>query len=249
MDDLITAIIIDDEKAARDGLEFLILDNLPEIRILEKVDNAIDGLNYIITLKPDLVFLDVEMPGKSGLDLIKDLKIHQIQTTVIFVTAFNEYAIDAIKFAAFDYLLKPVDIKELKSAISRYKSETQKQNLNDKIDRLYSKLHARKIKLLSRNKYIFVDPNNIIYCEADGNYCFVNLIDESQEYVTMQIGKLEKVINEEFLIRASRTFLINLNYITEINPKNKSVKLQFNSKEIELIASRKGMNRLSKQSS
>jgi DNA-binding LytR/AlgR family response regulator len=189
------------------------------------------------------------MPGKSGLDLMKDLKLNQVETTIFFVTAFNEYAIDAIKFAAFDYILKPVDIDELKIAINRYKCEKQKQNLNDKIDLLYSKLNARKIKLLSRNKYIFIDPNDIVYCEADGNYSFINLIDETKEYVTMQLGKLEKVINEDFLVRASRTFLINMNYITEINPKTRSVKLQFDDNEIELVASRQGINKLSKQCS
>jgi DNA-binding LytR/AlgR family response regulator len=249
MSDLITAIIIDDEKDARDGLAFLIAEHIPEIQVLDKIDNAEEGLQKIISLKPEIVFLDVEMPGKSGLDLMKDLKLNQVETTIFFVTAFNEYAIDAIKFAAFDYILKPVDVDELKIAVNRYKCEKQKQNLNDKIDRLYSKLNARKIKLLSRNKYIFVDPANIVYCEADGNYCFINMIDKTQEYVTMQLGKLEKVIHEDFLIRASRTFLINLNYITEINPKTRIVKLQFDSNEIELIASRQGMKILSKQCS
>ncbi|MCB2206651.1 MAG: LytTR family DNA-binding domain-containing protein [Bacteroidetes bacterium] len=249
MNNSITAIIIDDEKDARDGLAFLISENIPEIQVLEKIDNAEEGLQKIISIKPEIVFLDVEMPGKSGLDLMKDLKLNQVETTIFFVTAFNEYAIDAIKFAAFDYILKPVDIDELKIAINRYKCEKKKQNLNDKIDLLYSKLNARKIKLLSRNKYIFIDPNDIVYCEADGNYCFINLIDETQEYVTMQLGKLEKVIQEDFLVRASRTFLINMNYITEINPKNRSVKLQFDDNEIELSASRQGMNKLSKQCS
>ncbi len=248
MDKLITAIIIDDEKDAREGLEALILENTPEIRILGKVDNASDGLNQILSLTPDLVFLDIEMPGKSGLDLVKDLKIHQIQTTVIFVTAFNKYAIDAIKFAAFDYLLKPIDILELKDAINRYKCEVHSLNLNDKIERLYAKLNVKKTKLLSRNKYIFIDPHDVVYCEADGNYCYINLINDTQEYVTIQLGKLEKLLDEEFLVRASRTFLININFVKEINPKTKIILLHVDGRDIEIKASRKGMHIINEQS-
>ncbi len=249
MNNLITAIIIDDEKDAREGLEALILENTPEVRILGKANNASDGLNQILSLKPDLVFLDVEMPGKSGLGLVKDLKINQIQTTVIFVTAFNKYAIEAIKFAAFDYLLKPVDTLELKDAINRYKCEVHALNLNEKIDRLYAKLHAKKIKLLSRNKYIFIDPHDIVSCEADGNYCYINLLHNEQEYVTMQLGKLEKILDEKFLVRVSRTFLINISFIKEINPKSRTVLLQVDDDEILIKASRQGMNRLNKQCS
>lgn len=118
----ITCIIVDDEREARDRNEYL-LKMFKEIRIIAKIGDSDIAITKIIKHKPDIVFLDIEMPRKNGFDIVKEVKQNNIFTTFIFVTAYNQYAVTAIKKAAFDYLLKPIDIDELKETIERYKSD------------------------------------------------------------------------------------------------------------------------------
>jgi len=116
---IINAIIIDDEKEACDRLESL-LNNFKNVKVIAKIENAEYGIKKILELIPDIVFLDVEMPGKSGFDVAHEVRKQNVNSTFIFVTGYNQYAIKAIHNAAFDFLLKPVDIDELKETIERF---------------------------------------------------------------------------------------------------------------------------------
>ncbi len=120
----IKVVIIDDESRALNRMKIL-LNNFPEVEVMEQFDNAELGIDFIIKHEPNLVFLDIEMPGKTGLELAEDINKNNLETKIVFVSAHEHYAIKAIKNYAFDYLLKPVNIDELKSTIERYKAKLQ----------------------------------------------------------------------------------------------------------------------------
>lgn len=145
----ITSIIIDDEQEAGDRLESL-LNKIPGVRVLLKERNPDAGINEIIRLSPDLVFIDVEMPGKSGFDVVNEIREKKIFPNFIFVTGYDQYAIKAIRNAAFDFLLKPVDIDDLKEAVNRFillQKEKQKNLLPEKLKSQYS-LSDREIEIV-----------------------------------------------------------------------------------------------------
>ena len=145
----ITCIIIDDEKEACDRLERL-LGLIPGISVLTTETNPDMGIDEVVKLCPEIIFLDVEMPGKNGFDVVKEITKHGLFPTFIFVTGYNQYAIKAIRNAAFDYLLKPVDVDELKEAVKRFviaKEEKQKIILPEKLKTNYS-LTDREIEIV-----------------------------------------------------------------------------------------------------
>lgn len=145
----IRCIILDDEIEACDRLES-ILKNIENIEVDAKIVNADEGIKRIVELLPDIVFLDVEMPGKSGFDVVKDVRAQKINPTFIFVTGYNQYAVKAIRNAAFDYLLKPVDLDELKEAIERFrcaKEEKEQYRIPEKLKTKFS-LTPREIEII-----------------------------------------------------------------------------------------------------
>jgi len=146
---IINCIIIDDEIEACDRLESL-LKNIENIEVDAKIVNTDEGIKRIVELSPDIVFLDVEMPGKSGFDVVKEVRTQKINPTFIFVTGYNQYAVKAIRNAAFDYLLKPVDLDELKEAIERFrcdKAEKEQYRLPEKLKTEFS-LTPREIEII-----------------------------------------------------------------------------------------------------
>lgn len=145
----INCLIIDDEVEACDRLES-ILNKIENVKVIAKHTNSEIGISEVINLYPDIVFIDVEMPRKSGFDIIKEIKEQKVFPTFIFVTAYNQYVIKAIRNSAFDYLLKPVDIDELKESINRFKETMRakhKYNLPKKLKSLYA-LTDREIEII-----------------------------------------------------------------------------------------------------
>ena len=120
----IKVVVVDDEKRALNRMKVL-LGNFKDIELLEQIDNSTDAINYIVKNEPDLVFMDIEMPGISGLEIAEEINKNHLDTKIVFITAYEHYAIKAIKKGAFDYLLKPVNIDELKETFERYKAKWQ----------------------------------------------------------------------------------------------------------------------------
>lgn len=146
---IITCIIIDDEIEACDRLESLIV-KVENLKVVAKTTTTMDGLTAVVKLQPDIIFLDIEMPGMSGFDVIKKIRDEKLDPNIIFVTAYDQYAIKAIRNAAFDYLLKPVDIDELRGAIKRYRKkekESQRLFLPEKLKSKYG-LTDREIEIV-----------------------------------------------------------------------------------------------------
>ena len=235
----ISAVIVDDEEDARDILERQ-LNRVGDINISGKASNVDEALDMIIKLNPDIVFLDIQMPEKDGFELVKELKKFNIKTTVIFVTAHNEYAINAVKIAAFDYLLKPVVFDELKEAIFRFRCEKKQESDESKIDVLLETLGKQgKICFNTRTGYIYISPEEIVFCQADVNYTEINFSQSRKEVVTVNIGKVEELLNQSKFFRISRSHLINTDYLVKADRKTKTCELYKDNEKFKVPASPK----------
>ncbi len=175
--DRIKALIVDDEKTARDGLAAIISREHPEIELAGQAGGVEEGYRQIAELNPELVFLDIMMGDGSGFDLLK--KFEKINFKVIFFTAFDDYTLEAIRFSAFDYLLKPVNTRELKDALQRFnESRSGNDDLKIKMQAFISNFNEgakskKKIVLKTTDSIYLVPVTEIIRCEAYNNYSWV----------------------------------------------------------------------------
>ena len=234
----IRAIIIDDEQDARDVMQNL-LKKIPEVQVVSICDGAETGLEAILQNKPDLIFIDIKMPRKSGMDVVKELSEKQVKTTVVFVTAYDEYAIQAIKLSAFDFLLKPVDPDELHQVIRRFQVEKLQEEFDRKIAILLNQFkQPDKIRLNSRMGFILVNPLDIIYIQADGNYSEINFSKDRKELVTQQLGILLELLPATKFFRASRSTLINLDYLRKVDRRTRICELERNGEIFQVPVSR-----------
>src|SRR2546423_4223744 len=172
---MLTAIIIDDERKGRIALRQKLNDYIPAVKLIGEAENGEDGLKLINELHPQIVFLDIEMPGMDGFNMLKKLPTKNFH--IIFTTAYDHYAIKAIKYAAFDYLLKPVDIEELRSTIDRAENSLLQNHTTKKLEVLEQNLHSRsslnKIAIPSLEGLLFFNINDIIHLEAQSNYTVI----------------------------------------------------------------------------
>jgi two-component system LytT family response regulator len=212
-----TCLIIDDEKLARELLREYLAD-FPDIEVLGECSKGSEAVEQIDKLKPDLIFLDVQMPGMTGFDVLDEI---QHMPYVIFTTAYDHYAIKAFEKNAVDYLLKPIDLERFKLAVERaqQRQKTETSNIED----LLSSMHVPKTRA-SYESHIFVQKSeklfnlpveDIIYLEASGDYTIISA--KNDQYVSSSgIGKLEEIMNPDIFIRVHRSTIINVNYLKEI---------------------------------
>lgn len=206
----IHAVILDDEKDPGLLLENLLTKH-PVVKILGRFRDPDEGVRSIVSLKPDMVFLDIRMPGKDGFQVLDELRnTPGVAPTVIFTTAFEEYALKAFEYAAFDYLLKPVEPDRLAEVLTRYQKLHEGQ-FAAKAGSLLSTI--KKLVFRSHTGIIFVDPSDIMYCQAEGNYTNLYFSPTEKETITVQLGQLECQLRDYHFFRTSRSFLINLTYL------------------------------------
>jgi len=211
---MIKALIIDDEAKARQGLRLVLEKYCPEVEILGLCESPQIGLEKINELQPDLVFLDVQMPKMSGFDLLE--RIRNINFEVIFVTAYDRYAIKAIKFSALDYLLKPIDVDELISAVQ--KISKKRKNSTIKYQSLLNnvKIDEKKLSRLaipSDNEIIMQPIEDIIYCEADSSYTTLHLINDKRITVAKTLKEFENMLSETDFCRIHHSTLVNITHV------------------------------------
>ncbi len=242
----LTAIIVDNEKDARDGLEKLIINKVPEIEVINKAANAPDALALVIDKHPDLLFLDIQMPLYNGFWLADKLKNFENGTGIIFITAYDEYAIEAIKHAAFDFLTKPVSSEELGKAVYRFMTnkDKEKEKVSEKLSLLSDFFSKTKIKLHTQTGFIMVKPEDIIYCEANGNYCNIYLTNGKKELISLQLGIVEEKLPKDNFLRINRSVTINLDYLDSFNRKTMTVRLANVLQKYDFHTSRSGARKL-----
>ncbi len=207
-------IVIDDERLAREELKFLLKD-YHEIEIIEEAKNGAEGIEKIKTLKPDLVFLDISMPEMNGFEMLKQLD--EIPK-VIFVTAYDEYAINAFEVNALDYILKPVDPVRLEEAIKKLnqKEEDFTSQFEGVIPRNERALTlSDSVFIKDGEKCWFIELSKIRMFESDGNYVKV-YFDNFRPLVLRSLNSFEERLDPEFFFRANRKFIINIKWISHI---------------------------------
>lgn len=229
--DTISCIIVDDSPEAVQLLTTL-LSEIPYIQLLGTAHSAADALPLIIQLQPDLLFLDVEMPGKTGFELVEELRKVNTLPIIIFTTAYEKYAINAIRCAAFDYLLKPVDPAELKHVVALALARQQQLEHEYKAERLSRHLKRQnRIKLPNRNGFALIDTDDIFYVEADWNYSTLYIAGRKCETVSMNIGSLENILPPDRFFRISRSIIIQIKCLQLVDRKKKQCLLKFGDEE------------------
>ncbi len=217
---LIKAIIIDDEKNNIDNLAILLKKFFPELNIIGEATDAVYGEMLILQYKPDIVFLDIQMPGKSGFDLLASLSVYDFQ--LIFVTAFDQFGIQAVKFSAIDYLLKPVKEEELQKAVQKAITRSLEKKQNKQLENLLYLLQDRqpkdnhRIALPSSKETRFVRTKEIIRCESSNNYTTFYISNGESIITSKPIFEYEEVLQEYGFIRCHQTHLVNKRYIKSL---------------------------------
>jgi two-component system LytT family response regulator len=234
MEDIIKAIIVDDESEARDLLAAL-LEDYENISVTAQLSSVDEAIAFIATNPPDLVFLDIQMPKKNGFDLAIALRNLNIKTHIIFVTAYDQYAIQAVKHAAFDYLLKPINEEELRDTINRFQAKKPKTGIVDKIDDLLVVINDnfRKKRFNTRSGFIMLNYSDILYMDADGNYSKIFLTNGTQEIVTQSLGQMEEELPANNFFRINRSIIINTKYLARVNRRNRTCVISFGEKYID----------------
>jgi len=213
---MIKAIIVDDELGARESLSKMVEKNCKQIEIIGKADSMKTAYDLISTLNPDLVFLDIEMPKGNAFDLLEKFK--QIDFHIIFTTAYDHYAIKAIKFSAVDYLLKPIDPEELVMAVNKLENKLgQKTELNQQFKTLLSNVRSesklKKVGIPDGDGLVFIDLADIIRCESDGNYTYFILTSGKKIIASRTLGEYEQLFADENFCRVHRSHLVNLVHV------------------------------------
>jgi len=228
-------MLVDDEQEALDLLGFF-LAKYEQFKVVAKASNVDKAIQLLKETDPDLVLLDIQMPDKDGFQFIEEMNGLGFNPGVIFVTAFENYAIKALRNSAFDYILKPVKFDELLIAIERFTEKRGNQN-----DVQYAKLLSilkqsspGKVKLNTRSGYILLSPEEIVHCKADGNYTHIQLLSEKIEIVAQNLGSIEKILEKHRFFRVSRSYLINLDYLSRVNRKTSTCSLEFNGREVQI---------------
>ncbi len=212
---MLKAIIVDDVRKIRESLKDLLEKYCPDVTIIAEAENVSDALIKINHHQPDLVFLDVEMPDGSGFDLLQ--KLTKINFKIIFITAYEEYAVKAFKHSAVDYLLKPVDKEELIEAIKKAKNVLEKEHAELKLQALFSlidktKNETRKIILKTQESIYSINISDIVHCESEKNYTTFNLNDGQKIVVSTTLKEYEDLLTSFGFFRSHQSHLINLSF-------------------------------------
>lgn len=239
MPNRIKALIIDDEVSCRKSLKRMLEEYCPEVEILGEASSAEQAYQQIERLNPNLLFLDVEMPYGTGFDLLKQLP--KVDFEVVFVTGFDHYALQAIKYHALDYILKPVDIDELIEAIGKVKYQLSKKIDTERIEQLLMNLQGqnaqqKQIAITHTDGREFIPVSEIIFCKADGACTWFFLKNNRKVISSKNLGEYEKILpkpdmqSEDCFFRIHYRYLINLNAIYKYNNLSKYVEMKDGNK-------------------
>jgi len=211
-----TAILIDDESNSRNALLQKLKTNCPGISIVAECENGEQGIAAIEKQKPDIVFLDVEMPRMNGFVMLQQLKRRNFE--LIFTTAYDQYAIQAIRFSALDYLVKPIEVKALKEAVDKVRERRQSEIPNQRIETLLYNLvneknQSNRIAIPSQDAIQFVQLEDIVYLEAESNYTSIHLQDAARIFVAKTLKEFEDLLPTTHFVRIHHSYIININHM------------------------------------
>jgi two-component system LytT family response regulator len=214
---MIQSIVIDDEQHCIRSILSDLQQYCPSIEVLDACSSAKDGIMAIKKLKPDLVFLDVEMPWMNGFEMLEILG--EINFSIIFTTAHDEFAAKAFRISAVDYLLKPIDANDLKTAVQKVEQKMEEggsmQHISNLLRNMRQSSADQKIALPQREGYEFVDISTIIYCQAEGAYTKIFIDEKKPMLISRTLGDVEELLSPEIFQRIHHSTLVNVSYITQ----------------------------------
>lgn len=217
---MISSIIIDDEEHCIRALQNDLQKNTPFVEVIDTCNSAKAGILSIKKYNPDLIFLDVEMPWMNGFEMLEILGDRRdINCSIIFTTAHDEFAAKAFRISAVDYLLKPIDANDLKSAVQKVEKKLEEGSSFQHITNLLRNIHQpsgnQKIALPQREGYEFIDVSSIIYCQAEGAYTKVNILDKKPMPISRTLGAVEELLPPEMFQRIHHSTLVNVACISQ----------------------------------
>ncbi len=241
---MINTILVDDEQQGILNLKNILQKNFPsEISVLGTANSVDEAEKVFFQHKPELIFLDIEMPEKNGFELLK--KIKNCDVEVIFVTAFSNYGIDAVKFSALDYILKPIDIEELKNSIQKAKNRIEAKKINQSVQNLVEYLKSEndkskhKIAISSLKETRFVLVNEILHCESSNSYTTFFLENGEELISTTSLYEYELLLEKYGFIRCHQSHLVNKNFVKSFKKENGNLLLLTNNVEIPVSRQKK----------
>ena len=211
---MLRAVLIDDDQSNLSSLSEKLAKHCPQVEIIGRCDTAQDGIAVIEKEMPGLVFLDIEMPVMNGFVLLQQLKYRSFG--LVFVTAYDHYAIKAIKYSALDYLVKPVEIEELKAAVAKAESNKETRNAQLQLELLlehWNKKQLKRITIPTSEGLHFIDIDTIIYLEASNNYTHFFLSTDQKFLVSRTLKEFEELLPPELFVRIHHSTIINKNFV------------------------------------
>ncbi len=214
---MIEAVLVDDEVKALQGLTWELTNFSDEIHVIASFTDPVEALEYLSFNTPDCLFLDIEMPTMDGFQFIQ--KITNKNFPVVITTAYNQYAIKALKNEAIDYLLKPIDTDDLKDTITKIKKHNAKNFSAERLEKILLNFNSntvhKKITVNTDGKLLFLESDEIIYAESDGNYSTVYLSDGKKILLTKKLKEVNELLPEDSFFRIHNSYIINLNKVKE----------------------------------
>lgn len=216
-----SCIIIDDEKSNLNLIKHFITNFLPSLKIIGEASNVEEGINVINTVKPDILFLDIQLNEKNAFDILNKIDLAEFE--IIFVTAFEDYAVKAFKYNAVDYVLKPIIIDDLivaaNKCIRRIEEKKLFRNSDSKSDKKKAICNSKFLSIPSINKVDIIKVEDIVFCKSDGRYTSFYLKNKEEIIACKNLGQFEDVLDETLFFRIHHSYIINLNYLISITKK------------------------------
>jgi two-component system LytT family response regulator len=233
-----TCIIVDDEANARVSIKGMLEEHFPTLSIIAECENVPQAVKAINHLKPNIVFLDIEMPGQNGFELFNYFEIDSIDFKIVFVTAYSEYSLKAFEMAAIDYILKPVRLEHLTRAINKidgyYKPKENyavlKENIQQQID--------KKIVLQTAETIYVIKLEDIIFIQAEGNYTKFHTVNQGILTITKKLSEFDYLLDLPFFFRSHRSFILHINKIKKVDKKNYVI-IMSNDEQVYLAQEKK----------
>lgn len=217
---MIKALIIEDEQKAAEMLGIMLQRNQQDVEVVDKCSDLPSGVRSIRKYKPDLVFLDIEMPGYSGLQLLEFFNEDEIDFNIIFTTAFNDYAIKAFELSAIDYLLKPIQIDKLNASVDKFRRRQQKDIASlEKLKMLQQNLNGtlRRIAVPVSSGVEIINLDDILYLQAEGSYTRIHLANEQPLTLSRNLKHFEdQLADDHHFFRSHRSFIVNTAYVKKV---------------------------------
>ncbi|MCG6188680.1 LytR/AlgR family response regulator transcription factor [Maribellus maritimus] len=238
---MIKTVIIEDELHLRETNKMLLMENFPDIEIVGEAGNVAESIELIKSEKPDLVLCDIELKDGNCFQVLQKCKPYKFRP--VFITAFNQYAIKAIKFSAIDYILKPVNEYEFCAAIQSAIAQLAENNIDIQTENLLAHTGngnaCKKVVLRTSESMHLVDINEILYCKSDNSYTTFFLVGEQKITVSKSIKEFAELFSEHNFLRPHQSYLVNLNAIVRIDKTDGGFIIVSNGAEIPISTRRK----------